>query len=46
VAPTVVNSSVATVKVPAGAAVQDYVVEFTNGDGTIASLHAAFTITP
>jgi Trypsin-like peptidase domain/IPT/TIG domain len=46
VAPTVVSSSVITVKVPAGAAIQDYVVEFINGDGAIASLHTAFTVTP
>ena len=44
-APTVVNSSVVTVTVPAGAAVQDYIVEFVNGDGTAAGLHAAFTVT-
>jgi len=46
VAATVVSNSVVTVKVPAGALVQDYVVEFTNGDGTVATFRSAFTVTP
>lgn len=43
---TVVNGSAITVKVPAGAMVQDYVVEVTNGDGAAATFHTAFTVTP
>lgn len=45
-APTLVSPSLITVKVPAGAAVQDYVVELTNGDGTTAAGRIAFTVTP
>jgi hypothetical protein len=43
---TFVNASVISVKVPAGATVQDYVVELTNGDGSVAAVRAAFTVTP
>jgi hypothetical protein len=43
---TFVSASVISVKVPAGATVQDYVVELTNGDGSVAALRAAFTVTP
>jgi hypothetical protein len=45
-AATLVNPSTLTVKVPAGRAVQDYVIQLTNGDGTAASSGTAFTITP
>jgi hypothetical protein len=44
--PTVVSSSVITVKIPAGSPAQDYVVELTNGDGSSVSSRAAFTVTP
>lgn len=46
VAPTLVSASTLTVKVPAGQVVQDYVVQLTNGDGTIVSSGTAFTVTP
>ncbi|HSO93049.1 MAG TPA: trypsin-like peptidase domain-containing protein [Candidatus Dormibacteraeota bacterium] len=46
VAPTLVSPSAITVKVPAGESVQDYVVELTNGDGTLATSRTAFTVTP
>lgn len=45
-APTLVSASALTVKVPAGRVVQDYVVQLTNGDGTLASSRTAFTVTP
>jgi S1-C subfamily serine protease len=45
-APTLVNASAATVKVPAGRVVQDYVIQLTNGDGTVTSSRTAFTVTP
>jgi trypsin-like peptidase/IPT/TIG domain-containing protein len=45
-APTLVNPSTLTVKVPAGRVVQDYVIQLTNGDGTVTSSRTAFTITP
>ncbi len=45
-APTFVNPSTLTVKVPAGRVVQDYIVEVTNGDGTVTSSRIAFTVTP
>lgn len=45
-APTFVNPSTLTVKVPAGRVVQDYIVQVTNGDGTITSSRIAFTVTP
>jgi len=45
-AATLVNSSTLTVKVPAGRVVQDYVIELTNGDGTVTSSRIAFTVTP
>ena len=45
-AATLVSSSTLTVKVPAGQVVQDYVVQLTNGDGTIVSSRTALTITP
>jgi hypothetical protein len=35
-----------TVKVPAGRVVQDYVIQLTNGDGSMTSSRTAFTITP
>jgi hypothetical protein len=44
--PTVLNPTTLSVKVPAGEVVQDYVVEVTNGDGTVVSSHTAFTVTP
>jgi S1-C subfamily serine protease len=44
--PTLVSSSVITVKVPAGSPVQDYVIELTNGDGITTSGRTAFTVTP
>jgi S1-C subfamily serine protease len=44
--PTFVNPSTLTVKVPAGRVVQDYVVQVTNGDGTVTSSRIAFTVTP
>jgi IPT/TIG domain len=46
VAPTFVNPSTLTVKVPAGSVVQDYIVQVTNGDGTVTSSRIAFTVTP
>jgi trypsin-like peptidase/IPT/TIG domain-containing protein len=46
VAPTLVSSSTLTVKVPAGQVVQDYVIQLTNGDGTIVSSGTALTVTP
>ena len=45
-APALVSPTVITVKVPAGAAVQDYVVELTNGDGATTDGRTAFTVTP
>jgi hypothetical protein len=45
-APTFVNASSLTVKVPAGRVVQDYIVQVTNGDGTVISSRIAFTVTP
>jgi len=45
-AATLVSSSTLTVKVPAGQVIQDYVVQLTNGDGTIVSSRTALTITP
>ena len=44
--PTFVNPSTLTVKVPAGRIVQDYIVQVTNGDGTVISSRIAFTVTP
>ena len=43
---TLVNPSTLTVKVPAGRVVQDYVIQLTNGDGTVTSSRTAFTVTP
>jgi IPT/TIG domain/Trypsin-like peptidase domain len=45
-APTFVNPSTLTVKVPAGRVVQDYIVQVTNGDGVVTSSRTAFTVTP
>jgi S1-C subfamily serine protease len=45
-AATPVNASTVTVKVPAGRVVQDYVIQLTNGDGSMTSSRTAFTITP
>ena len=45
-AATLVNASTLTVKVPAGSVVQDYVIQLTNGDGSVTSSRTAFTITP
>jgi hypothetical protein len=45
-APTFVNASTLTVKVPAGRVSQDYIVQVTNGDGTVTSSRIAFTVTP
>lgn len=45
-APTLVNATTLTVKVPAGRVVQDYVIQLTNGDGTSTSSRTAFTVTP
>jgi len=45
-AATLVNASTLTVKVPAGRVVQDYVIQLTNGDGSVTSSRTAFTITP
>src|SRR6266581_498211 len=45
-ATTLVNPSTLTVKVPAGRVVQDYVIQLTNGDGTVIGSRTAFTITP
>jgi hypothetical protein len=45
-APTFVNASTLTVKVPAGRVVQDYIVRVTNGDGNVTSSRVAFTVTP
>lgn len=42
---TAVSSSLITVKIPAGAVVQDYVVQVTNGDGAT-GVGATFTVTP
>jgi len=44
--PTLLSSSVVTVKLPEGSRVQDYFVELTNGDGTRTSGRTAFTVTP
>jgi hypothetical protein len=41
-----VNASSLTVKVPAGSAVQDYVVQLTNGDGSVVNTRVALTVTP
>jgi hypothetical protein len=46
VGPIFVNPSTLTVKVPAGRVVQDYIVQVTNGDGTVTSSRIAFTVTP
>jgi hypothetical protein len=45
-AAALVNASSLTVKIPAGRVVQDYVVQFTNGDGTVVSTRVALTVTP
>jgi S1-C subfamily serine protease len=45
-AATLVNPSSLTVKVPAGRIVQDYVIQFTNGDGTVVNTQIALTVTP
>jgi IPT/TIG domain len=45
-AAALVNASSLTVKVPAGRVVQDYVIQFTNGDGTIVNTRLALTVTP
>ncbi len=45
-AATFVNASTLTVKVPAGRVVQDYIVQVTNGDGTVTSSRIAFTVNP
>jgi len=45
-APTFVNPSTLTVKVPAGRVVQDYIVQVTSGDGTVTSSRIAFTVMP
>ena len=45
-AATLVNASTLTVKVPAGRVVQDYVIQLSNGDGTVTSSRTAFTVTP
>jgi len=45
-AATLVNPSTITVKVPAGSVVQDYVIQLTNGDGSVTSSRTAFTVTP
>jgi S1-C subfamily serine protease len=44
--PTFVNPSTLTVKVPAGRVVQDYIVQVTNGNGSVTSSRIAFTVTP
>jgi len=44
-APTFVNPTRLTVKVPAGRVVQDYIVQVTNGDGVVISSRIAFTVT-
>ena len=45
-AAALVNGSSLSVKVPAGGISQDYVVQLTNGDGTVVNSRVAFTITP
>jgi hypothetical protein len=45
-AATLGNATTLTVKVPAGRVVQDYAVQLINGDGSVASSRAAFTVTP
>jgi IPT/TIG domain len=45
-AATIAGASTVTVKVPAGQAVQDYVLQLINGDGTISNSRIAFTVTP
>ena len=45
-APTFVNPSTLTVKLPAGRVVQDYLVQVTSGDDTVTSSRIAFTVTP
>ena len=45
-AAALVNASSLTVKVPSGRVVQDYVVQLTNGDGTVVNTQVAFTVTP
>jgi hypothetical protein len=45
-AAAIVNGSSLTVKVPAGSISQDYVIQLTNGDGTVVSSRVAFTVTP
>jgi hypothetical protein len=44
-APTFVNPTTLTIKVPAGRVVQDYIVQVTNGDGVVISSRIAFTVT-
>ena len=44
-AATLVNPSTLTVKVPAGRAVADYVIQLVNGDGSATSAGIAFTVT-
>ncbi len=46
IGPAVANAGVVTVKVPGGQVAQEYVVEFTNGNGLASESHPAFTITP
>ena len=45
IASVVVNASTITIKVPAGRAVQDYVIELINGDGATVDSRVAFTVT-
>lgn len=40
-----VSSSTLTVKVPAGQMVEDYVIELSNGDGTVINSQVGFTVT-
>ena len=44
-APTLLNPSTLTVKVPAGRVVADYTIQLVNGDGTVTSSGIAFTVT-
>jgi hypothetical protein len=43
---TLVNGSTLTVKVPAGQVVQDYVIQLTNGDGSVSNSRVGVTVTP
>jgi hypothetical protein len=43
---TLVSASTLTVKVPAGQVVQDYVIQLTNGDGTVSNSQVGLTVTP